>query len=216
MPFLLKTLWLIDEIDQEEDKEEVESEQIRCYISEGFENEEQAICDIESHMESVGMGRPCSLELHNVTNNPKHLRLLTNLMKMKNNTKIKSVSLIKTKENHTELEKIVNDLQNKSNFAKFIKKSSDSGSSYLSNQEINKLGCISRSQKSSQQDPEESNKANYQMSNEDFNQTISKINQHDILNQIEVELDEEGQEDQGKIDFEQSLIFTSFYSRYTH
>ena len=141
VPFLLRTLWLIDEIDQdqEEDKEEVESEQIRCYISEGFENEEQAICDIESHIESVGMGRPCSLELHNVTNNPKHLRLLTNLMKMKNNTKIKSVSLIKTKENQTELDKIVNDLQNKSNFAKFIKKSSDSGSSYLSNQEVKKM-----------------------------------------------------------------------------
>ena len=85
------------------------------------------------------MGRPCNLELHNVTNNPKHLRLLTNLMKMKNNTKIKSVSLIKTKENQTELDKIVNDLQNKSNFAKFIKKSSDSGSSYLSNQEVKKM-----------------------------------------------------------------------------
>ena len=39
------------------------------------------------------------------------------------------------------------------------------------------------------------------MSNEDFNQNISKINQHDILNQTKIELDEEGQENQGKFNF---------------
>ena len=71
---------------------------------------------------------------------------------MKNNTKIKSVSLIKTKENQTELEKIVSDLLNKSIFAKFIKKSSDAGTSYLPNQVINKSGYISRNQKTSQKD----------------------------------------------------------------
>ena len=42
---------------------------------------DQATSAIREQIEMVGKGRPCNLELRNITSNPKYIRVLENLMK---------------------------------------------------------------------------------------------------------------------------------------
>ena len=67
-------------------------------------SEEELKWAVQQQLGSVGRGRPINLELSNVTNDPRNLKLLRSLLE---NYQIKTLSIVNSDGNHTELKSIV-------------------------------------------------------------------------------------------------------------
>ena len=82
-------------------------------------SEEELKWAVQQQLGSVGRGRPINLELSNVTNDPRNLKLLRSLLE---NYQIKTLSIVNSDGNHTELKNIVTVLKkHKSDFRNLAK-----------------------------------------------------------------------------------------------